>query len=244
MDNEIVITIKGPSSVLSYKDQLGTNKKKTVKTEDLCKQLSSFTQTTDVIVPHGCRQLKESSKSLVLVFINPEFVGEHLLKWGRDETSMFGACPPVFETMGNNVKKFSVPYPPSCSIVVLTKQNNNQFHFVEMYHYALDSYPLDMTKVKLYKWPFSNMYTDGKCCIGEIVRTYSSIESLASIPTTIFHGIGNTDLSSVQTSKVKGYTNGYEVVQSVAGKTSFPKDVLLYHSDLQGTLSALSSKMY
>lgn len=242
MDNEFTIKINGASSVLTYKDQLGTIKKKTVKTEELCRQLGSFTQTTDVIVPHGCRQIKETNEYMVLAFINPEFVGDHLLKWGSPEREEFGDPPDFIENMGDSIKKFSVPYPPSCSIVVVAKQKDNRFNFVNLYQYALDSYPLDMTKVKLYRWPFSNMYENGRCCIGNIVKSYTTIESLASIPTTIFHGVGNTDLSSVRTSKVAGYRNGYEVVKSIAGKTSFPKEVLDYYADLQGTLSALANK--
>lgn len=243
MDNEFIIKINGASSVLTYKDQLGTIKKKTVKTEELCRQLGSFTQTTDVIVPHGCRQIKETNEYMVLAFINPEFVGDHLLKWGKQECEDFGDPPAFIENIGDSIKKFSVPYPPSCSIVVVSKRPDNCFNFINLYQYALDSYPLDMTKVKLYRWPFSNMYENGRCCIGNIVRTYTTIESLASIPTTIFHGVGNTDLSSIRTSMSDGYRNGYEVVKSIAGKTSFPKEVLYYYADLQGTLSALATKV-
>lgn len=82
MDNEFIIKINGASSMLIYKDQLGTNKKKTVKTEELCRQLGSFTQTTDVIVPHGCRQIKETNEYMVLAFINPEFCWRSFVKMG------------------------------------------------------------------------------------------------------------------------------------------------------------------
>lgn len=243
MINSMKLNIKEGVTTVEYEEPVIGKVKKNISTENLCEILASCSKNFDLVIPPGCRHIIKNKTTSMFTFVSPAFKGLHKVKYYDSWERATGYKKPVKGKLDadNNIT-YELPYPNGLSIILMLETGKG-YEFKSIYHFALDSFPFTLENLQLYYWPFSNMYTDGKVCIGNIPRTYTSIEQLQAIPKYIYTGIGNCDLISTPVATVdapREFKNAMTIPEAIADMNEYPinrlKPILKYEDVLNNIL--------
>lgn len=203
----------------------GTQNSKSISINDLCTAMSNIARQVEIEVPPGCRKVMKCKDKEVYLFVAPQFIGNALVTWYDGDSESFGKLSEYIPKKEDNIstnreynndriRLFHVPYPATAVMVVVRRNPNGTFTFLKMYCFALKNVFDSISTMKAYHWPYTNVFTSGECCIGNIAYEYPSIESLASIPRCIFNGVCNHDLANSTVINING-ENGVAPLGSV-----------------------------
>ena len=223
----------------------GTQNSKSISINDLCNAMSNIGRQVELEVPPGCRKVMKRKDVEVYLFIAQQFIGNALVSWYDGDSESFGTLreyiPKEEDNISTNreyhdhIRLFHVPYPATAVIVVVRRNNNGTFTFLKMYCFALKNVFEDIATMKAYHWPYTNVFTSGECCIGNIASEYPSVESLASIPRSIFNGVCNHDLANSSVINANGENgiatlghvrDSFELLVKARDQKAFPLEYL------------------
>lgn len=199
-ENTAVITMRDP-------DSLGGETRKRVSIESLVSGLASINTCTKLLIPSNCRGIWEDRSGTYFLFIIPGHKGKCAVRWTRSDSESYGSPgadtrmreqPENIQTMYEElegVKIFDIPF-PTAAIFIRTTKSGSSYVFNSMRAWALKSDRLPLDKTRIYNWPLFNMYSDARVCIGDIPKTYPTIDAVRSICNYLYIGVGNHDLDS------------------------------------------------
>lgn len=238
-DNSALITMRDP-------DELTGFVRKRVSIDALLNSLGKINPSKATLIPPNCRGIWETKNNKYFLFIIPAHMGRTAVMWCKSDSENYGL--PGSDTKLENqseqiqsmyenteesdyIRVFSTPFPDACVLIKMTKIGADKLAFNDIRAWSLKStmFPLDKTTV--YRWPFFNMYSDARVCIGDIPREYPNAESVASIINYLYIGIGNHDLEHtpyVIPGNKLGIRNSFQLVKYLDENklTVFPKDLL------------------
>jgi hypothetical protein len=238
MKVKTVIELGSDSAKVITTNDDGTVTNKVISMSSLCTVLSSVAKDFEMVIPPGCRKIYESKNYAMYVFIAPSFIGNALTRWeGRDcsrhgDLESYKPDPEIIQALGgsysrDSLRVFKVPFPATGVGVVVRKEKDGTFTYVKMYCYALKTHLGEYNTYEAYAWPFTNVFSSGECCIGNIITKYPTVESLAGVPKYIFNGVCNHDLTGP--SNIVGNPSG----NSAFGKVDDSFDLMVKCRDRQ-----------
>lgn len=185
---------------------------KRISLTELTQLLANKSKIQSVIIPPNCRHIVENKSDAYFTFIIPSFKGVMMFDWKDAPDGLarkLGLTSDSFidDTAGRSIRQFEIKYPAACIIakfIVSANQSKGtkEYHFENIWCFAVknDMEPLD--KMQLYSWPFCNMYNTDSVCIGNIQRDYD-INNITGITSCIYNGVNNGDLESNWRANVK-----------------------------------------
>lgn len=246
------IEIENDNARVIVNNDDGTVDTKTISVNSLCAAMSNIARITETDVPVGCRKVFKVKDKELYVFITPQFVGKAWVNWSKCDTSSFGSLTEHIPTEGefegkDFIRCFDVPYPATAIAVLVKREVDGTYTFNKMYCYALKNVMQPLVSMEAFAWPFTNVYTSGECCIGRITSSYPNVDSVASIPKTIFNGICNHDLSGpsninreVGDSAALGHIkDSFELLIKSRTLRSFPTEYLKPLGDLNSIIKGI-----
>lgn len=217
--NDFGLIIHGAVSELSWEER-GKHVSRFVDTVQVGKTLANVAGGSGIFIPPNCRYLQDGVNTVIAYEIPPL---TNDFKYHRRSTS-------------NITVVKDVPYPRGLTILRL-RRSSTQYHLHDVYQFALAG-PVNNLSAPLYYWPFSNMYEDGRVCIGETRRVFPTLESTAGFPQYIYIGTGNDDLSAwnrhYKTKSGDEITSALALIKSIEGAPRFPADRLLTFNSTMG----------
>ena len=201
-----VIELESDSAKVITTNDDGTVTRKVISMSALCSVLSSVAKDFELVIPPGCRKIYETKNHALYVFIAPSFIGNAITMWNSGDINKHGNLSDYIAkdevslafTRGYDKEKirvFRVPYPATAVGVLVRKEKDGTFTYIKMYCYALKTHLGEYNTYEAFAWPFTNVFSSGECCIGNIITKYTSVESISGVPKYIFNGICNHDLT-------------------------------------------------
>lgn len=253
------ITFQNDSALVTLRDpsQSGSYINKRVSIEELLKALGSLSSYSKLEIPENCRGIWETRAFKYFLFFIPAHMGITAVEWKNLDTQRYGALDQStsFSEQDDDTKRmyaaetglrfFKTPFPHAAILVKFHKIGTREYSFESMYAWALKSTKFTLANTPVYRWPFFNMYSDTRVCIGDIPKEYQSVEAIASITKYLFIGVGNHDLDStpyISSSCAAGVANPFEAVKYLDEHaiTRFPQDMLVqYHGSLLDLIESL-----
>lgn len=180
---------------------------KRVNLEEMLRILAAKNSTQSIIVPPNCRSIITDRDRVYFTFVIPSFKGIMKIDWQDSEGLTrvdygLSKSDAVIDYKGKRGAKreifsFDMKYPASCIIVSTirteSKDVGTMYHFDNCYCFAIKNDLEPLSTMKLYHWPFCNMYSSDAVCIGDIPKDYT-IDSIGSVPAAIYNGVNNRDL--------------------------------------------------
>ena len=143
-------------------------------------QDSTKTAATCRIFPTGLRILAEFPQGLVVGFEAPERTVTIKYRRGGDDNVV------VFE---------NCVIPSGMTFIKFKKVGEGTYTIIDFYQVATRGTVFDGEDM-LYTWPGTNIWDDGRVCIGGIKRDgYKTLETYGSLQYLFYNGINNDDLS-------------------------------------------------
>lgn len=207
----MTIEIDGDKSNVIELDDNGTEKKKTVMTEELLKSLSNneIEYESDILPgPYGVRKIVTKGKNTSYLYIEePRKVKlrynlseyRSSFEYGEDDDNMDEVYTflrenniTVEEENGDEVAIVDSVTPITAWMVKIYK-NEDTVLYSNINVFALKT-PVFTGNETLYRYPYSNVYDDAKICWGEISLQAPSSQSIQGLSTLFLGSYFNLDL--------------------------------------------------
>ena len=244
------LDMKENVSTIRFTNPDGTVQTKTVSTADLCGVFTKQIRRNNIVVPPGCRHIIEDGNKISYVMITPPYLGQCALRWTSDDQARFKApddTKPPRELEGvyaeKGIRIFQVPFPASAVVTQFVKNSDGKLNFRNMFAYAIVDHNVPYNRMIAANWPFTNMYSDCRVCIGSIPGQINHIDEVGSYPRFLYSGLGNHDLDSHF--KINNDVNHplanckspYEFISNLHGYKAFPTEVLRLVGPLDSTIA-------
>lgn len=224
-------------TLIKYTKPDGTTGTKSVSTADLCGVFTKQVRRSSIIVPPNCRQIIENGNKVTYVMITPPYNGKCALSWGSDDNSRYGRhdnakLPKEYAGVydSSNVRVFNVPFPAS-AVAVQFVQAENKLSFRNMFAFALKDHNVPYELMEACYWPFTNMYSDNRVCIGSIPGSPPTIDAVSSYPRFLYSGLGNHDLDghfriNERADSLGKFERPYAFITALHNQEVFPTEYL------------------
>lgn len=239
-------------STIKFVNPDGTVQTKTVATQDLCSVFTKQVRKSSIVVPPGCRQIIEDGNKVSYVMITPPFIGQCALRWSSDDQGRYQApdntkLPPELKSVysESSVRVFKVPFPASAVVAQFVRgSDSGKLNFKNMFAYAIVDHNVPYANMIAAHWPFTNMYSDCRVCIGSVPGQVLNIDEVGAYPRYLYSGLGNHDLDSHfrinhdTTLELGASQTPYEFIKNLHGLHSMPREVLKQIGPLDATIAA------
>ena len=154
----------------------------------------------------------------------------------------------VYDTSGreDNHQKFNVPFPGLLFCAVMIEDANGKLMFQKdaSKMFALQS-PIINEKIKVFTYPFTNVYPDNRICWGSTLDYMSkdrykvTVQQAAGLVDIFLTGINNNDLWNARANHLKS-GNPTQVFKDLESKLVYPSETLLESMSFSGVVSLLT----
>lgn len=229
----------------------GTQSSKHISPKDLCAYLSKKNTITRNILPYGARVSSTCNNTCIIVYMYPSRIIPTYLRWGSDQSEMYGRYEDNIPEEGDAIigdhnsnreyRRFLIPWPAVAFFTVVKKCSKGEhgadadYALDEQYLYAIEDETIPLAETKLYRLPFTNLFSDNRCCLGHGYEgvTVKGLDGCSFFPSLSINGIGNRDLTSGN--NVNNSTNGrfgvvrddYELIAKLDKEQTFPFEYCL-----------------
>lgn len=238
-------------STVKFVNSDGTVQTKTVATQDLCSVFTKQVRKSSIVVPPGCRQIIEDGNKVSYVIITPPFIGQCALRWTDDDQARYKApdntkLPPELKGVysESRVRVFKVPFPASAVVVQLVRSSEGKLNFRNIFAFAIVDHNVPYANMIAAHWPFTNMYSDCRVCIGSVPGQITNIDEVGAYPRYLYSGLGNHDLDShfrinhESTLELSASETPYQFIKNLHGSPSMPREILKQIGPLDATIAA------
>lgn len=243
--------MKDNISTVKFTNADGTVQTKTVSTQDLCSVFTKQVRKSSIVVPPGCRQIIEDGNKVSYVLITPPFVGQCALRWTADDQARYHApdstkLPPELKGVysEDRVRVFKVPFPASAVVVQLVRSSEGKLNFRNIFAFAILDHNVPYSNMVAAHWPFTNMYSDCRVCIGSVPGQVLNIDEVGAYPRYLYSGLGNHDLDSHfrinhdSPLELSASETPYEFIKNLHGLPNMPREILKQIGPLDATIAA------
>ena len=243
-------SMKDNVSTVRFVNQDGTVQTKNVSTADLCAVFTKQIRRNNMLIPPGCRQIIEDGNKVSYVMVTPPYIGNCALRWSSDDQSRYRApedsrMPEELRGVysENHIRVFKVPVPASAVVVQFVRASDGKLNFKNMFAYAIVDHNVPYQNMIAAHWPFTNMYSDCRVCIGNVPGQVPTVDAIGAYPRYLYSGLGNHDLdghfriNNDAILEIAQSKSAYEFISKLHNMQVFPREVLKTLGPLDATIA-------